>query len=182
MALNKPVQHPPRESDPPAPLSPDGPSDGRGVSIDKCVESLKDLFSSAAQLVQSLETRRRNKGWNVRFWSKKTLGGEARGLYNALIGGRASMQKAFETAQSVLIYALKSCRADNVVIDGLDYYHPPTQSSKLSLLMQNREEFRENVHKPLQLALNAESLPVVDFGEIKKATEDCLASILRHIS
>jgi hypothetical protein len=170
MAMNK---HPSSKVKYTAP----SPSDGRGVSIDKCVESLKDLYSSAAQLVQSLETRRRNKGWTLRFWSKKSLEGEAKGLYDALIGGRASIQEAFKTAQSMLIYAMKSCQANNPLC------RVPKQTSNLSLLMQSREEFRENVYWPLQLALNAEKGPLaVDFGEIKRATEDSLASILSQIS
>jgi len=73
-------------------------SDGQFLTIEAYVESLQDLFSSGAQLVQSLEIRRRSKVWTLQFWSKKTLEGDARMLYDELIGGRVKIQKAFETA------------------------------------------------------------------------------------
>ncbi len=149
-------------------------SDGRSVSIDKCIESLKDLFSGGAQLVQSLETRRRNKGWNLRFWSEKGLEGQARGLYEALIGGRAKIQEAFETAQGRLTYTSKLCQADK---KGLSM-----QQSNLKGLMHVREEFKANVYEPLKTALNAKTLTVVDFIGMKRTTEDYLTAIVRELA
>jgi hypothetical protein len=73
-------------------------SDGQFLSIEAYVESLQDLFSIGAQLVQSLEIRRKSKVWTLQFWSKKTLEGDARSLYDELIEGRVKIQKAFDTA------------------------------------------------------------------------------------
>src|SRR5204862_7873069 len=73
------------------------PSDGKPLSVQACLDSLRDAFASGAQFVHSLEIRRQST-WASNIWPwasrHRKPKGEAGLLYDDLQAGAEKIQKA----------------------------------------------------------------------------------------
>lgn len=73
-------------------------SDGTGLMITSYIESLEDAFGSTAQLVQSLENRRKSLSWSSRLFPnrKRKMQGDASLLHEFLKAAELQIHGAAE--------------------------------------------------------------------------------------